>query len=85
VTNREFSRALGRALRRPAVTPVPGSALRLLFGEMAQVVTTGARAVPAQALVRGYTFHHPDLDEALAAELGRDGAAQPADGGVTSA
>ena len=43
VSNRELSRALGRALHRPALLPVPGPALRLLYGEMAQIVTTGAR------------------------------------------
>ena len=65
VTNAEFSRALGRALGRPALLPVPGLALRLLYGEMAQIVTTGARVVPAKPLVLGYEFAHPDLDEAL--------------------
>ena len=56
---REFSRALGRALRRPALLPVPGLALRLLYGEMAQIVTTGARVVPAKPLVLGYEFAPP--------------------------
>jgi uncharacterized protein (TIGR01777 family) len=69
VTNREFSHALGRALHRPALVPVPGAALGLLYGEMAQVVTTGARVVPARALVFGYDFRHPRLDEALRAVL----------------
>ena len=64
-TNREFSKALGRALHRPAVAPAPAFALRLLFGEMAMVVTTGQRAVPARATELGYEFRHPDLDEAL--------------------
>jgi uncharacterized protein len=64
-TNRDFSHALGRVLRRPAFLPVPGVALRLLYGEMAEVVTTGARVVPAKALVLGYEFRHPDLLEAL--------------------
>lgn len=70
VTNREFSRALGRVLRRPAVAPVPGFALRLLYGEMAEIVTTGVRAVPAQPLMLGYDFRHRELDEALRAALG---------------
>jgi uncharacterized protein (TIGR01777 family) len=47
-TNAEFSRALGRVLHRPAVLPVPALALRLLYGEMATVVLTGQRAVPAR-------------------------------------
>jgi uncharacterized protein len=65
VTNREFSKALGRVLGRPALAPVPGLALRMLYGEMAQMITTGARAVPAKALVLGYQFRHPDLEPAL--------------------
>jgi uncharacterized protein len=65
-TNAEFSKALGRALHRPAVLPVPGAAVRVLFGEMAQVVLEGQRAVPRRALALGYRFRHPDLDEALA-------------------
>jgi uncharacterized protein (TIGR01777 family) len=70
VTNRDFSKALGRALHRPAVAPVPAFALRILYGEMAEIVTTGQRAVPKRALELGYTFRHPDLDEALSAALG---------------
>jgi NAD dependent epimerase/dehydratase family enzyme len=69
VTNRELSRALGRALHRPALLPVPGVALRALYGEMAQVVTTGARVLPVKPLVLGYEFRYPHLDEALNAAL----------------
>ena len=69
VTNREFSKALGRALRRPAIAPIPGFALRLRYGEMAQVVLTGVRAVPAHAQELGYAFRHPHLDGALRAAL----------------
>lgn len=65
VTNAELSRALGRALRRPAVFPVPGLALRLLYGEMAQIVTTGQRVVPRRLLDLGFRFRHPDLELAL--------------------
>lgn len=65
VTNREFSRALGRALGRPAVLPVPGIALKLLYGEMAQVVTTGQRAVPAALERAGHSFAHPQIEPAL--------------------
>jgi uncharacterized protein len=64
-TNREFSRALGRALRRPAIAPVPAFAIRLLYGEMADIVIQGRRAVPDRARVLGFTWTHPDLDEAL--------------------
>lgn len=69
VSNRAFSQALGRALHRPAVAPVPALALRLLYGEMAEIVTEGQRAVPERALAAGYAFGHPDLDEALADTL----------------
>ena len=69
VTNREFSKALGRALHRPAVAPVPAFALRMLYGDMAEIVTEGQRAVPARAQELGYDFRHPDLDAALAATL----------------
>jgi uncharacterized protein (TIGR01777 family) len=69
VTNRELSHALGRALHRPALLPVPGAALGLLYGEMAQIVTTGARVMPAKGLVLGYEFRHPRLDEALRSAL----------------
>ena len=48
VTNAELSRALGRVLHRPAVLPVPAFALRLMYGEMAQIVTTGQRVIPAR-------------------------------------
>ena len=70
VTNRELSKALGRALRRPAVAPVPALALRALYGEMAWIVTTGVRAVPKRLLEDGYSFARPDLDDALRAAVG---------------
>jgi uncharacterized protein (TIGR01777 family) len=69
VTNRELSHALGHALHRPSLLPVPGIALKLLYGEMAEIVTTGARVVPAKALVLGYSFRHGELDEALDSAL----------------
>lgn len=69
VTNRDFSKALGRALHRPAVAPVPALAIRALYGEMAQIVTTGVRMVPRRATELGYVFAHPELDEALLSAL----------------
>jgi uncharacterized protein (TIGR01777 family) len=69
VRNRDFSQALGRALHRPAVAPIPALALQLLYGEMAEIVTTGQRAIPARALELGHTFRHTNLDEALRAAL----------------
>jgi len=68
-TNGALSRALGRTLHRPALLPVPGFALRALYGEMAQIVTTGARVLPAKPLMLGYRFRHPQLEEALSAAL----------------
>ncbi len=69
VTNKAFSKALGRALHRPAIAPIPGAAIRLLYGDMAEIVTGGQRAVPRRALALGYAFRHPDLDEALRSAL----------------
>ena len=69
VSNADFSRALGRARKRPAVLPGPGLALRLLYGEMAEIVTEGARVVPAKALVLGFEFAHAELGEALASAI----------------
>ena len=65
MTNRTFSKALGRALHRPAVAPIPGAAIRLLYGDMAEIVTEGQRAVPARALELGFAFRHRDLEAAL--------------------
>jgi uncharacterized protein (TIGR01777 family) len=69
VTNRDFSKALGRALHRPAVLPVPGLALRGLYGEMASIVTTGVRAVPRRLEELGYPFRQPELAKALESVL----------------
>jgi uncharacterized protein (TIGR01777 family) len=69
VTNKEFSKELGRALHRPAFAPVPALALKLLYGEMGQIVTTGQRAVPERTLAGGYAFTQPDLAAALGALL----------------
>ncbi|PZS08595.1 MAG: TIGR01777 family protein [Solirubrobacterales bacterium] len=71
VTNAGLSRALGRVLRRPAVLPVPAAALRLLYGEMAVIVVTGQRVLPARLQELGYRFRHPEPDPALRDVLGR--------------
>ena len=65
VTNEAFSKALGRALHRPAFAPVPGLAVRVLYGEMAEIVTKSQRVVPRRAQELGYEFAHPDLDLSL--------------------
>ncbi len=65
VTNRDFTRALGRAAHRPAVVPVPAFATKLMLGEGAMIVNEGQRVLPQRTLATGYVFRHPDLAEAL--------------------
>ena len=66
VMNREFARALGRAMHRPAFMPAPAFALKLLLGEMAEaLILSGQRAVPAKAERLGYKFKFETLDAAL--------------------
>lgn len=72
VTNRDFARALGRVLGRPSLMPVPGVALRLLYGEMSEILTTGARVLPAKPLVLGYQFRQPSLAGALQSAIARE-------------
>jgi hypothetical protein len=71
VTNSDFTRELARTLRRPAVFPVPGFALRLLFGEMADVLLASQRVVPGAAEAAGFRFRFPQLAPALAGLLRR--------------
>ena len=67
VTNREFSHAIGRAINRPAVVPVPGLVLDLKFGqEFGQILRGGQRVFPRRALDLGYQFRFTDIDAALA-------------------
>jgi uncharacterized protein len=71
VTNRDFAKALGRAVHRPALLPAPAFALRLLFGEMADaVLLSSQRAMPRRLLEAGFRFAHEDLDDALRSVLG---------------
>jgi uncharacterized protein len=66
VTNKVFSKALGKALGRPAVIPVPGLTVDLMFGkEFGQVLRGGQRVMPRRALDLGYEFKYSDVDEAL--------------------
>ena len=71
VTNREFTKALGRVVGRPAIFPVPALALRALYGEMAQVILSGARALPTRLERAGYQFLRPELEPALQDILAR--------------
>ncbi|TMB26676.1 MAG: TIGR01777 family protein [Deltaproteobacteria bacterium] len=75
VRMKEFARALGRALHRPAVLPVPAFALRLAVGEMAEVLLGGQRALPKKALDGGYRFRFDDVDRALQDVLSRSASA----------
>jgi uncharacterized protein (TIGR01777 family) len=65
VRNREFARALGRALRRPAFMPTPATALRVAIGEFANYLVTGQRVIPARAQALGYHFRYPEIDIAM--------------------
>jgi uncharacterized protein (TIGR01777 family) len=69
VSNRELSKTLGKVLKRPAFAPVPGLAVKALYGEMATIVTTGQRAVPARLVESGYRFGRPSLEAALRATI----------------
>ncbi|HTQ13410.1 MAG TPA: TIGR01777 family oxidoreductase [Rhizomicrobium sp.] len=78
VRNAEFARALGRALRRPALLPVPAAPLRWAAGAFAEeLLLGGQRVVPARAQASGFVFRHPTLAPALAAILGRGARARP--------
>jgi uncharacterized protein (TIGR01777 family) len=66
VTNREFARALGRALHRPSLVPTPAVAVKMALAEMGEaLVLTGQRAVPERALSHGFHFRYPEIDLAF--------------------
>jgi uncharacterized protein (TIGR01777 family) len=65
VTNRHFSRALGHAMRRPSFVPAPGFAVKLAVGEMASVILSGQRVIPALAQKEGYHFRYPEIEMAF--------------------
>lgn len=72
VTNREFTKALGKALHRPTVFRVPAVAVRLLFGEMGKaLLLSSARVMPKRLLDTGFVFRHAHIEPALRAALGR--------------
>jgi NAD dependent epimerase/dehydratase family enzyme len=76
VTNREFAQKLGQVLGRPAWLAVPAIALRLMYGEAADVILEGQRVVPKRVLEMGFTFRFNYLEEALRDILGH-AAARP--------
>lgn len=70
VRNAEFTRALAKAVHRPALAVVPAFAVKLLFGEMGEeTILAGQRGIPRQLLDSGFEFEHPTIDAALAYEL----------------
>lgn len=72
VTSGDYARVLGRVLSRPAIAPLPGFALRALFGELADgAILASQHAVPKRALDAGFSFLHADLEQALRFTLGR--------------
>jgi uncharacterized protein (TIGR01777 family) len=72
VTNREFTKTLGRVLGRPTLVPAPAFALRLAFGELAvATLLASTRVRPSRLLAAGHRFRFPDLEGALRHLLGR--------------
>lgn len=72
VTNAVFTRALARALHRPAVATIPAVAISLLYGQMGRdTVVAGQRVIPARLTGAGFVFEHPEIDDALTSELAR--------------
>jgi uncharacterized protein (TIGR01777 family) len=69
VRNAELTAALGRALHRPTIAPIPGFAIRALYGGVADDFLTSHRAVPRVLTEAGYQFQHPDVDAMLRAAL----------------
>jgi len=69
VTNADFTRALAAAVHRPAIFPVPAFGLRVLFGDMSDILLASQRVAPQAAQSAGFTFRFPELPAALAAVL----------------
>lgn len=66
VTNAQFTRALGRAVHRPALLPAPAFALRLALGQMAdEALLTSARVIPGKLARAGFAFRYPEIEEVL--------------------
>jgi uncharacterized protein (TIGR01777 family) len=65
VTNNDYTRVLGRVMRRPTLLPVPAAALKLALGEVTTLVLDGRPVSPQKLLDLGFTFHYPQLEPAL--------------------
>jgi len=73
VTNRDFTKTLGRVLRRPTIFAMPAFAARLAFGEMAdEILLSGARVEPRALAASGFEFQHAQLEPALRYVLRHD-------------
>jgi uncharacterized protein (TIGR01777 family) len=66
VPNKQFAKAIGKAMKRPSFMPAPAFVLRLILGEMAAIVLDGRRAIPQRLQEMGFTFTYPEIDDALA-------------------
>jgi uncharacterized protein (TIGR01777 family) len=81
VSNREFARTLGRVLGRPALLPLPGWAVRFLFGELGEeLLLYSQRVLPGRLLASGYRHTHPELEGALRSALGKERPNEDSDG-----
>ena len=70
VTNAQFAQALGRALHRPAIFPLPAAAVKAAFGQMGEeMLLGGQRVAPTRLDAAGFTFGQPDIDSGLASAL----------------
>jgi len=65
IRNIEFTRSLGHALNRPAVIPAPAFMIRLIFGELAETLLTGQKAIPEQLINNGFTFQFLNIEQSL--------------------
>lgn len=72
VNNEEFSKTLAEVLRRPAIVRMPAFALRLMMGEMADLLLYGQNVQPQRLIDEGFRFRHPELKPALAQLLNRN-------------
>jgi uncharacterized protein (TIGR01777 family) len=68
-TNKTFTKALGRAIKRPTIAPIPALAMKLLYGEMSQTVLDGSNPDPSKLQALGFRFRYADVESALSAEL----------------
>lgn len=70
VRNRDFAKALGSALGRPAFMAAPAFMMRLVLGEFAKAILTGQKILPEKLLASGFKFLYPTIDQALQHLLG---------------